>query len=231
MPFPWWFRSPWKCSTYARTAVRSAGSPTSISFARHASFTDRTQRSAYAFRFGLRGGKSHRPHTTVPDGLVERGAVLGVSIVNQIPMVGEATHLGHPEVPRDVGHPAFVREGGYSRDLNPTRRPMDDQHDGIRHQAARRPHLGREEIRRRQYLLVGANAVLPRRGVLARRRRRNAVACQDVADGLVAHRIAEVGEGPGDAVVAPVTVIGGNPDNQLRNRSIHAGPPRRGSRL
>ena len=118
-------------------------------------------------------------------------------------MVGEAAHLSHREVPRDLGHPAFVREGGYSRDLDPTRRHLDDKHDGIRHQAARRPHLGREEIRRRQYLLVGANEVLPRRGVLARRRRRNAVAFQDVADGLVAHRIAEVGEGPGDAVVAP----------------------------
>ena len=55
------------------------------------------------------------------------------------------------------------------------------------------------------------------------------MAFQDVADGLVAHRIAEVGEGPGDAVVAPVTVVGGDPDNQLRNRSIHAGP-RRASR-
>ena len=57
------------------------------------------------------------------------------------------------------------------------------------------------------------------------------MACQDVADGLVAHRIAEVGEDPGDAIVAPVTVVGGDPDNQLRTRSIHARPPRIGSLL
>ena len=41
-----------------RRAVRNAGSPNRISFERHSSFTDRTQRSACGFRLGLRGGSA-----------------------------------------------------------------------------------------------------------------------------------------------------------------------------
>ncbi len=52
------------------------------------------------------------------------------------------------------------------------------------------------------------------------------MALQDVADRLVAQRMAEVGKGPGDAVVPPVAVFGGEPDDQLLNREIDRGPTR-----
>src|SRR5260370_16727903 len=44
--------------------------PNKISFDRHSSFTVRTQRSAYEFRFGLRGGS--RRHFTPPADSVSR---------------------------------------------------------------------------------------------------------------------------------------------------------------
>src|SRR6266511_4407238 len=47
-----WWASKW------RSAHRNEPSLTKISFDKHSSLTDRTQRSAYAFRFGLLGGKA-----------------------------------------------------------------------------------------------------------------------------------------------------------------------------
>ena len=134
------------------TRFVAPGSPTRIRFARHSSFTDRTQRSAYAFRFGLRGG--NRTGLTPPSRTASSnaGQYLPSRSCIRDRWLARPPTSAHREVPRDLGHPAFVREGGYSRDLDPTRRHMDDKQDVIRHQAARRPHLGREEIRRRQYL-------------------------------------------------------------------------------
>ena len=46
LPFPWWFRSVWKWSTYSLSARRKERSPNRINFDRHSSLTDLTQRSA-----------------------------------------------------------------------------------------------------------------------------------------------------------------------------------------
>ena len=45
-----------KWSTYSLSARRKERSPKRMTFDRPSSFTDRTQRSAQAFRFGLRAG-------------------------------------------------------------------------------------------------------------------------------------------------------------------------------
>ena len=73
---------------------------------------------------------------------------------------------------------------------------------------------------------MGANELRPRGGLLAIRRRGNALAFQDVADSLVAHLMAEVGESPGDSVVAPVAVLGSQPDDEVLQASISRGPTR-----
>ena len=57
------------------------------------------------------------------------------------------------------------------------------------------------------------------------------MAFQDVADRLVAHRMAEVGERPSDAVVAPVAVLRSQSDNEVLHRSAHRGPTRIGPLL
>src|SRR5260370_9246931 len=53
-----------------RWARRNEPSPNRMSFDRHSSFTVRTQRSAYEFRFGLRAGS--RRHLTPPAASVSR---------------------------------------------------------------------------------------------------------------------------------------------------------------
>ncbi len=50
---PSWFLSEWKCATYSVSARRSDASPNKTSLDRHSSFTERTHRSANAFKFGL----------------------------------------------------------------------------------------------------------------------------------------------------------------------------------
>jgi hypothetical protein len=50
---------------------------------RHCSLTDRTQRSAKAFEFGLRGG-SRRHFTPCRQGLPELSAELGVAILQNV---------------------------------------------------------------------------------------------------------------------------------------------------
>ena len=68
-----------KWDTYSAIARRSDPSPNRISLRRHSSFADRTQRSAKAFKFGLRGGKvrhfapsDSRIDQKVPQNLVSR---------------------------------------------------------------------------------------------------------------------------------------------------------------
>ena len=84
--------------------------------------------------------------------------------------------------------------------------PDDSAHRGSARctHATRRPHLGGEEIRRGEHVPVGADKLLPRGGLLALRRGGEVMAFQDITDRLVAHRVAEVGQGPDDTVVARV---------------------------
>jgi len=78
-----------------------------------------------------------------------------------------------------------------------------------------RPHLRGEEIRRRKDVHVRADELLPCRGLSALRRGRYTVALQNVADGSVAHSIPEVRHRPGNAMVAPRSVLTREADNQL----------------
>src|SRR5262245_50498295 len=59
-----------------------------------------------------------------------------------------------------------------------------------------------------------ANEILPSSGRLPLWRRREAMALEDVADGLVAHGISEVGQCPHNPIIAPRTIFVGHADNQ-----------------
>src|SRR6516225_2178968 len=89
-----------RCSTR-----RNEPSPNRMKCERHSLFTERTHRSAKAFRFGLRGGS--RRHFTPPVASVFRksAAELRIAVVQHIAMAAQispslvhrvAGHLGHP---------------------------------------------------------------------------------------------------------------------------------------
>ena len=165
-----------------------------------------------------------RLYTGHHDRIVERTAVLSIAIVNQVSILDEEANISHRHVSRDLRHPGLVRVGRHARDMDPAGRHMHEEEDVVRHEAARRPHLSGEEIRRGEHVPVGTNELGPRSGLLALRCRRDSVAFQDVADRLVAQRVTHVGKCAGDPVVAPIAVLGGKPDDQVLNLSIDVGP-------
>src|SRR5215510_16450916 len=91
---------------------------------------------------------------------------------------------------------------------------MDEEEDVIGHQAAQCPDLRSEEVGRHQHLHVRADELLPRRGFFSLRRWGNAVALQDVADGLITDRQAQVGQRADNPIVAPGAVFLGHADHQ-----------------
>src|SRR5229473_7244959 len=84
---------------------------------------------------------------------------------------------------------------------------MDEKEDVIRHEPTQRPDLGGKEVGRHEDVHVRADKLFPRRGGLALWRWRNAMTLEDVAHGLVADRIAQVGQSSHDAVVAPGAIL------------------------
>src|SRR5450759_1440022 len=63
-------RDPPKHTHYSLSARRKERSPKRMIFDKHSSFTDLTQRSAYAFKFGLRAGRGSV--LTPPDSIIAR---------------------------------------------------------------------------------------------------------------------------------------------------------------
>src|SRR2546422_5790837 len=67
----------------------------------------------------------------------------------------------------------------------------------------------------------------PGHGLLALRSRWDAMAFEDVADRLVADRIAQVGQGTHDAVIAPRAILPGHPHDEAFNLLVNARTPNR----
>src|SRR3974390_974714 len=60
--------------------------------------------------------------------------------------------------------------------------------------------------------------------VPALRRRRQSVASQDIADRLIADTMPEISQRSGDPVITPISVLPGNANDQLLNRSADPRP-------
>src|SRR5207249_10813472 len=87
------------------------------------------------------------------------------------------------------------------------RLPRWMEEDVIGHEPAQRPDLGREKVGRDQHVQMRPDKLLPRGGRLALWRRWDTVALENVAHGLVTDRIAQVGQCPHDAIVAPRAIF------------------------
>jgi len=78
---------------------------------------------------------------------------------------------------------------------------MEEKQDVIRHEPTQRPDFGREEIGRHEDVHVRTDELLPRGGRLTLGGRRDTIAFQDVAHGLVTDDIPEIGQGADDAII------------------------------
>src|SRR3989475_4849280 len=126
----------------------------------------------------------------------------------------QKTPLLHRHVTSHLYHPCFI---GMRRDTshrNLTTAQMQEKQDIIGHEPAQGPDLSGEEVRRHEDVHVRADKLLPRRGRLALRGRRDAMALEDVAHRLRTDRHAQIGEGADDPVIAPGAILLGYAYNQ-----------------
>ncbi len=96
--------------------------------------TDPTNRSANAFKFGLRAGSS-RGYTTVPQSVLEGAGIERVSVQNHIVHPAEEAVFGVGQIPGDLRHPVPVRLTGDPRDLYGAGLKLDDEQDDVPDQA------------------------------------------------------------------------------------------------
>ena len=84
------------------------------------------------------------------------------------------------------------------------------------------PHRIGEEVRSQQDIEMATDELPPRHGRFALRGWGDAVTFQDVAHCLVAHTIAQVGQGTHNAVIAPRTILSGHPHHEVFDLFLNA---------
>src|SRR5439155_9007447 len=91
---------------------------------------------------------------------------------------------------------------------------MDEKQHVMRYELTQRPHLGGKEVSRDQNVEMRADEFLPRRGGHTLWSCWEAMPFQDVTHGLVTDRIAQIGQGADDPVIAPGAVLLCHADDQ-----------------
>src|SRR5438445_3727026 len=86
---------------------------------------------------------------------------------------------------------------------------MHEKQDVVRYQPAQRPDLGGEEVGRHEDVQMRADELFPRGGALALWRWRETMTLENVAHRLGTDGVAQVRQGPDDAVIAPRTIVPG----------------------
>src|SRR5262249_52099742 len=137
-----------------------------------------------------------------------------VTIMDQILPWSQEAPLLHGHIAGHLDYPRLIGMGCHASHMDVPTAQVDEEEDGVGHQSAQGPNLSGEEIRRPQHLHVRADELLPRRGLFTLRCWGNAVALQDVADGLITNRIAQVGQRADDPIIAPGAVFLGHTDHQ-----------------
>jgi hypothetical protein len=122
--------------------------------------------------------------------------------------------VSHGDVAGHLDHPALIRIWRHTSHMDLATAHMDKEEDIVRHQAARRPHLGCEEIGRLQHIDMGVNKLLPRGSGLALRGWRDTVAFEDIPDGLGTDGISKMFQGASYTVIVPASVLSGYPHDQ-----------------
>lgn len=135
--------------------------------------------------------------------------------MQEISTIPQRAAIVRGRVPGDLLHPSLIRMNGDPGDVHSPALEMDEEQHVVGHQPAQRQHLGGEEVGSRQQRQVRPDEGGPRRRALAFRRRRQAVALQDIANRLIRNLVPEIGQRPRDPVVAPVPVLAGHANDQL----------------
>src|SRR5438477_9971708 len=129
-------------------------------------------------------------------------------------MVGEAAGRFVDRIAGHLNHPRLGRMPGHTSESHPTAFQIQEEEDVISHEAAPCQDLDGEEIRSRQNSHMRRDELFPSSLLAALGRGCDAVALQDVPDGLIRDLMTEVGERAHDAIVTPAGVLLSHTDDQ-----------------
>ena len=130
-----------------------------------------------------------------------------IAIEDQVPHVQQESVSRISDVSGDLLDPLPVRVRRNACDVHASCRQRDEEQDVVADQAARRPHLNREQVGRGNALPVRLQERAPWHSLAALRRRLNAVFLQDVGDRPAANLVAKIGQRAPDPSVTPVSVL------------------------
>ncbi len=129
----------------------------------------------------------------------------------------------HGEVARHLAHPRLARMGRDAGNADLTGIKFDEERHVEGHQTAQGPHFRAEEVGGPQDRHVAANKFGPRRGLLSAGSGWKASALENIAHGLIADGIAQIGQGTGNAVITPRAILLGHLDDPLFEFLIDSG--------
>ena len=190
-------------------------------------------RSHEPFGVGIRIGRLiRRLHDADPrlaQSRAHRRAPLRVAITDQHAMLDQQPVIRGRHRAHDLLHEPLVGMRRRAHDLHATRGQVDHEHGVVRHQAAPRPDLRREEIRAGNRAPVRPQKRLPRGRPF--RHRRHARRLQDPRDRRAADAMPDVLQRALDPRVAPRRILLRHPHDQPPNLGEHAAPTRPGRRV
>src|SRR5271156_1016575 len=163
-------------------AVRNDASPKRIKRSKQDSLMLRTNRSAWAFKFGDRGG-SFTDSTPASAIIFKNSAVnRGSRFVNQVSLSRQDSLLRIREIARDLAHPQCIRATRDPRNLDLPRGEFHVKQNHKSLQPSPGPHFHGEKVRGHDQLPMLAQKLLPRRLPDPFRCRVDAVSFQDLRD-------------------------------------------------
>lgn len=150
---------------------------------------------------------------------------LRVAVAEQHAVAAEEAVFLVSQLPRDLRHPRAVRIRRRAGDLHDARLQVDHEERVECDQAARRPDLAGEEVRRRDLAPVALQEGAPRRGPL--RRRLQPLVLQDARDRRATDAVAELQHLALDARIAPGRVLRRQAHDEPPDLPPHPAPPLR----
>ena len=125
-------------------------------------------------------------------------------------------------VPGHLLHPALVGMHGDPGEGDSPTIQVDEKQHVVRHQASPGKYFNREEVRPKQDVHVPADEFLPSGGLAPLGGGGNSVPTQNVADGLVGQRMAQVDQRSHNPVVSPTGILARQAKHQILELRVDA---------
>ena len=152
--------------------------------------------------------------------LLRSAAPLRIPIAQQDPSLAQQAVALTGHMPQALNDECLVRVRRRTDHSHPARVQLQNERGVVRHQSSRRPHLGREEVRRHQRRPMRLHKRSPRRRLLPAWW--NSVGVQDPCDGRAADAVAHVLQCALNPCVPPGRILRRHPNHQRSEMCLQA---------